>query len=75
VRRVPIIASDNDVTIKMTAAHCVAFDIGVAEPRGPNVVCDPIPPNAPAISAASPLCSSTTQMRNRDTRTWIVTTT
>ena len=33
----------------------VAFDNSVADPRGPNAVWEPIPPNAPAKSAALPL--------------------
>src|SRR5579884_2088368 len=66
------IASHMDVIIKITAAAVVAFDNTVAEPRGPNVVCDPIPPNAPARSAALPLCSSTTMIRKKQTRIWMM---
>ena len=47
----------------------VAFDNNVAEPRGPNAVCEPIPPNAPAKSAAFPLCSKTTIIRKTHTTT------
>ena len=39
------------------------------DPRGPNAVCEPIPPNAPARSAAFPLCNSTTTIRNKQTKT------
>ena len=35
---VPIMASESDVTIKMTAAHAVAFVMTVADPRGPKTV-------------------------------------
>ena len=51
------------------AAIVVAFDKTVADPRGPKAVCEPIPPKAPARSAALPLCSSTTTTRNRHTMT------
>src|SRR5207248_7086473 len=55
------------------AETVVAFDNRVAEPRGPKAVCEPIPPNAPARSAALPLCSSTTTIKNKQTSTWMVT--
>jgi len=58
--RVAMMDSAIDVTMKRTAEIVVAFESSVAEPRGPKAVCDPIPPNAPARSAAFPLCSSTT---------------
>ena len=54
------IASESEVTMKVTAAQAVALDSTVAEPRGPNTVCEPMPPNAPARSAALPLCRRTT---------------
>ena len=60
---------NNDVSMKSAAETVVAFDNTVAEPRGPKVVCEPIPPNAPARSAALPLCSSTTTIRKKQTRT------
>ena len=63
------IESESDVTIKRIADNVVALDNNVADPRGPNAVCEPIPPNAPARSAALPLCSSTTMIRNRHTTT------
>ena len=56
-----------DVIMKRTAEIVVAFDNRVAEPRGPNAVCEPIPPNAPARSAAFPLCSKTTIIRKMHT--------
>jgi hypothetical protein len=52
-----------------TAEAVVAFESSVADPRGPNAVCEPIPPNAPAKSAAFPLCNRTTTIRNRQTKT------
>ena len=64
-----MIESDIEVTMNSTAAMVVAFDKTVAEPRGPNAVCEPIPPNAPARSAALPLCNKTTMIRNRHTIT------
>ncbi len=53
--RVVKMANDNEVTINSAAAMVVAFESTVADPRGPNAVCEPIPPNAPAKSAALPL--------------------
>jgi hypothetical protein len=68
-RRVAKIESDSEVTINRTADAVVAFESSVADPRGPNAVCEPIPPNAPARSAAFPLCNRTTTIRNRQTKT------
>jgi hypothetical protein len=70
--RVARMDSDNDVIIKTTAETVVAFESSVAEPRGPKAVCEPIPPNAPAKSAAFPLWRSTTMIRNTQTNTWII---
>jgi hypothetical protein len=67
--RVAKIESDSDVTMNMIADAVVAFESKVAEPRGPKAVCEPIPPNAPAKSAAFPLCSSTTIIRKMQTIT------
>ena len=64
-----MIDSDSDVTMNKIAEIVVAFESSVADPRGPNAVCEPIPPNAPARSAALPLCSNTTMIRNRHTNT------
>jgi len=49
-----------DVSMNIMAHQVVAFVRNVAAPRGPNAVWLPAPPNAPARSAASPLCKSTT---------------
>ncbi len=49
------IARARDVIINKDAAIVVALDKTVAVPRGPNTVCDPMPPKAPARSAALPL--------------------
>jgi hypothetical protein len=68
-RRVARIESESEVTINRTAEAVVAFESSVADPRGPNAVCEPIPPNAPAKSAAFPLCNRTTTIRNRQTKT------
>jgi hypothetical protein len=68
-RRVARIESDSEVTMNRTAEAVVAFERSVADPRGPNAVCEPIPPNAPAKSAAFPLCNRTTTIRNRQTNT------
>jgi hypothetical protein len=62
---VAIIAKLSEVTMKRAAATVVAFDNIVADPRGPKAVCEPIPPNAPAKSAALPLCRSTTITRKK----------
>lgn len=62
---------DMDVSMKTMAEMVVAFDSRVADPRGPKAVCEPCPPNAPARSAAFPLCSNTTMMRNTQTTTCI----
>jgi len=67
--RVAMIDSDREVTMNKTAEMVVALESRVADPRGPNAVCEPIPPNAPARSAAFPLCSKTTMIRNRHTIT------
>jgi len=67
--RVAKIASVSDVTMKTAAATVVARESTVADPRGPNAVCEPIPPKAPARSAALPLCSSTTTIRKKQTIT------
>src|SRR5712692_10859011 len=52
-------------TMNITAHQVVARESTVAAPRGPNAVWLPAPPKAPAMSAALPLCSSTTMIRNR----------
>src|ERR1700676_2704656 len=57
-----------DVSMNMIAHHVVAFERNVAAPRGPNAVWLPAPPKAPARSAASPLCSSTTMINKPQTR-------
>lgn len=67
--RVATMESEIDVTMNRIADIVVAFDNSVAEPRGPNAVCDPMPPKAPARSAALPLCSKTTMIRKRHTIT------
>ena len=63
------IESESDVTMNRIAEIVVAFESRVADPRGPNAVWEPIPPKAPARSAALPLCSNTTMIRNRHTIT------
>ncbi len=55
--------------MNMTAHQVVALDKTVAAPRGPKAVWLPAPPKAPAISAAFPLCSSTTMIRNKQLTT------
>ena len=67
--RVARIESESDVSMNRTAEMVVALDSSVAEPRGPNAVCEPMPPNAPARSAAFPLCSRTTMIRKMQTAT------
>ena len=58
-----MIDSEIDVNMNTIAEMVVALESSVADPRGPNAVCEPMPPNAPAKSAALPLCSRTTTMR------------
>ena len=70
--RVARIASVSDVTMNSPAATVVARDSSVAPPRGPKAVCEPIPPNAPARSAAFPLCRSTTITKKTQMMTWII---
>ena len=69
VCRVAIMERDSEVIMNKIADPVVAFESSVADPRGPNAVCEPIPPNAPAKSAAFPLCNRTTTIRNRQTKT------
>jgi hypothetical protein len=56
--------------MKMTAQTVVALDSTVAAPRLPRAVWLPPPPNAPARSAALPLCSRTTMIRITQTMMW-----
>jgi len=67
--RVARIESESDVIMNTMADAVVTCESSVAEPRGPNAVCDPMPPNAPAKSAAFPLCSNTTMIRKMQTIT------
>jgi hypothetical protein len=69
--RVAKMDSVSEVSMNSAAAIVVAFDNTVADPRGPNTVWDPMPPKAPAKSAALPLWSSTTTTRNTQTITCI----
>src|SRR3954471_24029071 len=64
-----------EVSMKMTADQVVALLNTVAAPRGPKAVWLPMPPNAAAMSALLPLCSSTTMIRNKQTITWMMVTT
>ena len=66
--RVARMARLRDVTINTAAARVVALERTVADPRGPKAVCEPMPPKAPARSAALPLCSNTTMMMKKQTR-------
>ena len=63
--RVAMIDNVSDVSMNRIAAPVVALERTVADPLGPNAVWDPMPPNAPARSAALPLCSSTTITRKK----------
>jgi hypothetical protein len=64
-----MIDSEMDVSMKTTVEIVVALERSVAEPRGPKAVCEPIPPNAPAKSAALPLCKRITMIRKKHTTT------
>jgi hypothetical protein len=68
--RVAKIESDSEVIMKTTAETVVALESSVADPRGPKAVCEPMPPKAPARSAAFPLCNRTTMIRKTQTSTW-----
>ena len=70
---VRLIESVSDVSMETMAHHVVAFDRKVAAPRGPKAVWLPAPPNAPARSAALPLCSIITKTSTKQTRTCSVT--
>src|SRR6266478_9109046 len=61
-----------EVNMKITVDHVVALERTVAEPRGPNAVWLPMPPNAAAMSPLLPLCSSTTMMRKKQTIIWTI---
>lgn len=61
--------SDIEVIMNTAAAIVVALERTVAEPRGPKAVWEPMPPKAPAKSAALPLCSRTTPIKTKHTRT------
>src|SRR6267378_5403513 len=52
-------------SMNMMAHHVVALERTLAAPRGPKAVWLPAPPNAPARSAALPLCSRTTMIRTK----------
>src|SRR4029077_1656162 len=66
-------ASAREAHINITAHRRVAPERTVAAPRGPNAVWLPEPPNAPAMSAACPLCSRITPMSTRHTITCRIT--
>ena len=70
--RVATIESAMDVSMNTIAEMVVTLESSDAEPRGPKAVCEPMPPNAPARSAALPLCSNTTIIRKRHTITCTV---
>jgi hypothetical protein len=70
---VRLIESVSEVSMNTMAHHVVAFDRNVAAPRGPKAVWLPAPPNAPARSAALPLCSMITRTSTMQTRTCSVT--
>ncbi len=64
------IDSEIEVTMKMIADQVVARDKAVAAPRGPKAVWLPCPPKAAAMSPLLPLCSRTTMIRKKQTKTW-----
>jgi hypothetical protein len=65
--------SASELIMKTIAHHVVAFVRKVAAPRGPKAVWLPAPPNAPAKSAAEPLCNMITKIRSKQTMTCKVT--
>jgi hypothetical protein len=60
------------LTMNTPARMVVARDRRFADPRGPNAVCVPPPPNALARSWFFPCCSRTTPMRKREATMWRV---
>ncbi len=58
-----------DVNMKIIADQVVARESTEAAPRGPNAVWLPWPPKAAAKSPLLPLCSRTTAIRKKQTRT------
>ena len=64
--------SDSDVIMKTAAAPAVILDKSVAVPRAPKAVWDPAPPKALARSWPLPCWASTTRIRNRQIRTWMM---
>jgi hypothetical protein len=67
--RLVITVNVSEVSMNTTTAALVALDKAEAAPRGPKAVWLPIPPNAPAMSALLPCCSSTTIIRKKQTIT------
>jgi hypothetical protein len=61
--------SVSEVIMNTMAHHVVARERNVAAPRGPKAVWLPAPPNAPARSAAFPLCSMMTTTSTKHTMT------
>ena len=68
-KRFDKIASETEVTIKITASTTVALDKKVAVPRGPKAVWLPMPPKAPARSVPRALCNKTPRIRTTPTKT------
>jgi hypothetical protein len=66
---VAMIDKEIEVSINTTVETVVTLESSVAEPRGPKAVWEPIPPNAPAKSAALPLCKRITMIRKKHTTT------
>jgi len=66
--RLIITESVIEETIKITADQVVALVRTLAADRGPNAVCEPIPPKAAATSALLPLWSSTTMIKKTHTK-------
>src|SRR5579863_613173 len=66
--RAPTTERVMDVTIKIMAHQVVTRVSTVAAPRGPKAVWLPMPPKAAAMSPLLPLCSSTTVIRNKQTK-------
>ena len=58
-----------EVHMKRIAAQVVIRVSTLAAARGPNAVCEPCPPKAPARSAERPCCKRTTKIRTPHTIT------
>src|SRR5487761_1321051 len=67
LRRATKTVNEMEVSAKTIAAHAVIFVNRLSVPHGPNAVCEPCPPKAPARSAPLPGCSRMMPIRTKQT--------